>query len=290
MKKTIIFALSSAVLTAAILTGCGSAAAKNDVYPQTGSAAGMQNNTQKAADYIGEDEAKRIALEDAQQKEDAVTNLVVTLDEDTDGEDPTVYDVEFGSENTKYDYEIDALTGEILSGDAETVEPAQNTAANQTETKSGQISKSKAKKIALKDAGLTASEVSGMRVVLDVDDDGTDPTVYDVEFYAGNIEYDYEIDVETGEIVSKDKDAEHIDVSAMNQTNADVISKNKAKQAALKHAGVKESDVTGLQVKLDQDDGIYEYEVEFYIGRQEYSYEINAVNGEIISYETDYDD
>lgn len=289
MKKTIIFVLSSAVLTAAILTGCGSAAAENDVYPQTGSVAGTQNNTQTAADYIGENEAKRIALEDAQQKEDAVTNLVVTLDEDTDGEDPTVYDVEFDSENTKYDYEIDALTGEILSGDAETVESAQNTAANQT-TESGQISKSKAKKIALKDAGLTASEVSGMRVVLDVDDDGTDPTVYDVEFYAGNIEYDYEIDVETGEIVSKDKDAEHIDVSATNQTNADVISKSKAKQAALKHAGVKESDVTGLQVELDQDDGIYEYGVEFHIGRQEYSYEINAVNGEIISYETDYDD
>ena len=129
-----------------------------------------------------------------------------------------------------------------------------------------------------------------MRVVLDVDDDGTDPTVYDVEFYAGNTEYDYEIDAATGEILSRDRDAENIDASAMNQTNTDVISESKAKQAALKHAGVKESEVTGLKVELDQDNGVYEYEVEFHVGTQEYSYEINAANGEIISYETDYDD
>ena len=288
MKKTMLFVLSSAVLTAALLTGCGSANMTDEVYPQIGSAAGASTGTQTAADYIGEDEAKRIALEDAQQKEDAVTNLAVTLDEDTDDNDPAVYDVEFIAGNTEYDYEIDAVTGEILAGDAETVENAQNAAADQTAA--GQISESKAKKIALKDAGLKFSEVSGMRVVLDVDDDGTDPTVYDVEFYAGNTEYDYEIDAATGEILSRDRDAEHIDTSPMNQTNTDVISESKAKQAALKHAGFQEAEVTGLKVELDQDNGIYEYEVEFHVGAQEYSYEINAVNGEIISYETDYDD
>ena len=65
MKKTIVFVLSSAVLTAVFLAGCGSANTADEVYPQTGSAAGASAGTQTAADYIGEDEAKRIALEDA---------------------------------------------------------------------------------------------------------------------------------------------------------------------------------------------------------------------------------
>lgn len=291
MKKTMIFALSAATLTAMLLTGCGSASTEQDVYPQVGSAAGTDTQTNSAAaEYLSEAEAKKIALDNAQQKESDVTGLQIYLDEDLDGDDPTVYDVEFYTDTTEYDYEIDAVTGEILSQDTEEVKSAPAAADKTEQSGTEYIGKTKAKRIALKDAGLSSSDVSGMRVVLDIDDDGTDPTVYDVEFYAGNTEYDYEIDAVSGEILSRDTDAEHIDAGDMKQSNADVISESKAKKAALNHAGFKESEVTALHVELDQDNGIYEYEVEFHVGRQEYSYEINAVNGEIISYETDYDD
>ncbi|MDO5548719.1 MAG: PepSY domain-containing protein [Eubacteriales bacterium] len=290
MKKTIFFALSATTLTALLLAGCGASKTENDVYPQIGSAAGTQTEAPAAAgtDYIGEDEAKKVALENAQQDEADVTNLRVTLDEDHDGDDPTVYDVEFLAGDNEYDYEIDAITGDILSQDIDAVKTGTTTASAQTS--SDYIGEKKAKKIALKDAGLTSSDVSALRVVLDIDDDGDDPTVYDVEFYAGNTEYDYEIDAVSGDILSKDADAEHIDASAANNSDADRISESKAKKTALKHAGLKESEVEYLTVKLDRDNGIYEYEVEFYVGRLEYSYEINAVSGEIISYETDYDD
>lgn len=73
-------------------------------------------------------------------------------------------------------------------------------------------------------------------------------------------------------------------------SNADYIGEDKAKETALEHAGLKESEVQALRVKLDRDDGIDEYEIEFYVDRLEYNYEINATNGEIISYETEYDD
>lgn len=290
MKKTIIFALSTITLSATLLAGCSSSDTDNKVYPQVGSAENTKTSVQTStqADYIGEDEAKKIALELAQQNESDSTNLQIHLDEDHDGDDPAVYDVEFYAGSTEYDYEIDAVTGDVLSQDMEVVKA--NSTEQSAQTNSGYIGENKAKKIALKDAGLKASNVAGLRVVLDIDDDGEDPTVYDVEFYAGTTEYDYEIDATSGVILSKDADAEHIDTSTIHDSNSDLISENKAKKAALKHAGFKESEVQYLTVKLDRDDGVYEYEVEFYVDRLEYSYEINAVTGEIVSYETDYDD
>ena len=65
------------------------------------------------------------------------------------------------------------------------------------------------------------------------------------------------------------------------------IGEAKAKSIALSHAGLSEDQVTFVRVKLDRDDGRWEYEVEFYKGGTEYDYEINATTGAILSY--DYD-
>ncbi|MGN1015044.1 MAG: PepSY domain-containing protein [Butyricicoccus sp.] len=288
MKKTMLFALSSAVLAATLLAGCGNSTTDNaeqgTVVPQVGSAAAST----AAAEYIGEDKAKEIALADAGQEEANVTDLQVYLDEDQEGDDPAAYDVEFLVGTDEYDYEIDAATGEIRSRD---VDAAKQTAENSTRTADGYITKAKAKKIALDDAGLKSSQAEGMHVVLDTDDvNEGEPAVYDVEFYADMVEYDYEIDAITGDILSRDRDAENISSSDMQASADDRISETKARNIALKHAGFSKSDVTGLYAELDYDDGIYEYEVEFYRDGLEYSYEINAATGEIIKYESEYDD
>ena len=68
------------------------------------------------------------------------------------------------------------------------------------------------------------------------------------------------------------------------------IGEAKAREAALKKAGLAEKDVTFVKVKLDFDDGIYVYEIEFREGRTEYEIEINAVDGTVISFEKDIDD
>ncbi|MCD8129107.1 MAG: PepSY domain-containing protein, partial [Oscillospiraceae bacterium] len=39
--------------------------------------------------------------------------------------------------------------------------------------------------------------------------------------------------------------------------------------------------------KLDRDDGVYVYEVEFTVGWLEYEYEIDAASGSILSFEID---
>lgn len=144
------------------------------------------------------------------------------------------------------------------------------------------ISKTKAKSIALKNAGLKASEVEFTKVKLDKDDG---VVVYEIEFYKGTREYSYEINAKSGKILKKEIEKEKQE----RETNS-YIGKSKAKQIALKHAGLKASEVDYIKVKLDKDDGVAVYEVEFYNKNKEYSYEINAKTGKIIEWESEYED
>ena len=136
--------------------------------------------------------------------------------------------------------------------------------------------------IALDHAGLKESQTSFLRVNLDRDDGRR---VYDVEFYSGSREYDYEIDAATGDIVSFDFDVEGY-IAGSSQSDAD-IGADKAKSIALDHAGLKSSSVTFLKAKLDYDDGRRVYDVEFYSSSKEYDYEIDAATGDILSYDFD---
>ena len=58
----------------------------------------------------------------------------------------------------------------------------------------------------------------------------------------------------------------------------------------MKHAGVTEKDVTWPRVHMDYDDGWQVYEVEFRVGWTEYNYDIDAVTGQILGYESDWGD
>ncbi len=67
--------------------------------------------------------------------------------------------------------------------------------------------------------------------------------------------------------------------------NGTYIGTAKAGQIALDHAKLTKNQVRGFECKLDRENGIYVYEVEFDYGTYEYEYEINAVTGKIISVE-----
>ncbi len=77
---------------------------------------------------------------------------------------------------------------------------------------------------------------------------------------------------------------------ASNSVNVDTsayIGEERALSTALEHAGVANESVMYKLVKLDYDDGIWAYDVEFYAGTQEYDYKIDASTGTVLSY--DYD-
>ena len=80
-------------------------------------------------------------------------------------------------------------------------------------------------------------------------------------------------------------------VSSIGTTNeSQFIGGEKAKEIAFASAGVIATSVTNLQVELDCDDGILIYEVEFNAGRNEYEYDINAKDGNIVKSSTDIND
>ena len=77
--------------------------------------------------------------------------------------------------------------------------------------------------------------------------------------------------------------------AASSSPSVTYIGTSKAGSIALANAGLNSSQVRGYECKLDNENGIYVYEVEFSYGRYEYEYEINAVTGKIISAEKSRD-
>ena len=170
---------------------------------------------------------------------------------------------------------------------AATVAPA--TTAAQSNNTVGDIGIEKANEIAISHAGLSSGSVSFVKAKIDTEDG---VKVYDIEFYSGNVEYDYEINAATGAIVSFDQDIENYEIptqpAAPTQAASSGISVDKAKQIALSHAGV--SGASFKKVKLDKDDGVRVYEIEFKVGNVEYEYDIDASSGAIISSSSEIDD
>ena len=64
----------------------------------------------------------------------------------------------------------------------------------------------------------------------------------------------------------------------------------KAKNIALKNAGLTAKQVVFRKAKFEYDDGLYIYEIEFLKGGYEYEYEIHAKTGRILAKDVDYDD
>ena len=164
---------------------------------------------------ITQKDARKIALEDAGLTEVEVTISAEKLDTENDDGVPN-YDLDFYTATHEYDYEINAQTGAIMDKSVEvnehavretkpaaTAAPTAAPTAAATEAARGFIGVDRAKSIALGHAGVSASSVSFSKAKLD-DDDGRG--VYEIEFYVGNTEYDYEIDAHSGGIIEYDKD------------------------------------------------------------------------------------
>lgn len=169
-----------------------------------------------------------------------------------------------------------------------------------------------AKAVALDDAGLSASAVSFTTTGLDRQGD---TEYYAIDFTSGDSSYQYDIDAISGRVIEC-RISQGTASAAMAQSNAqtsqtqttaapgstqssqsssvqtqssgELIGEQAARDAALEHAGLIDSQVTFLKTKLDREDGRQVYEVEFYTeDYKEYDYEIDALTGEVYSY--DYD-
>lgn len=236
-----------------------------------------QADASTSAALIGMGKGADIALSDAGLKENQVNDLTAKYRTENG---LSFYTVTFTSGSYTYEYRVNAVDGSILQADrnAVTQEAETGTTTGSQTTTTKKITKAKAKSIALKHAGVSASKATFVKAKLDYEDGRR---VYEIEFYSGNTEYDYEILASNGKIISYDKDIENYKIPRKNTSSSTYIGKAKAKSIALKDAGVSASSATFTKTKLDYEDGIRVYEIEFYTNSAEYEYEISAKTGKI---------
>ena len=256
-----------------------------------------QTEENQAVSNISLEKAKEIALNHAGVKATDATFVKAKSDYE-DGR--AVFEIEFvvSSGNTikEYDYEIAASDGSIISYDYDIEGDSTPTAIQAGSSQNtSEISLEKAKEIALDHAGVKATDATFVKAKSDYEDGRA---VFEIEFVvsSGNTikEYDYEIAASDGSIISYDYDIEGDStptaIQAGSSQNTSEITLEKAKEIALSHAGVASANAFEMEGKLDWDDGMSIYEIEFKAGGYEYSYEVDAATGSIVKFDKEWDD
>ena len=186
-------------------------------------------------------------------------------------ENPAHYEVEFQVPGKgELEYKVEAYTGQVLSGQAD-VTPSVPAA--------GDVGLEAAKSAALKHAGLSTAVFT--KAERDYDDGRLE---YELEFHTDSAAYEVTVDAATGRVLDYEKE------NLRGSTGSTDIGAQAAKAAALKHAGLSESQVRELQAEWDNENGRAVYEVEFKSGGMEYDYVIDAATGAVLDHEVERDD
>ena len=287
MKRKLI--LTGAALSLAVaMTGCSG----NAVINQQPS-----SQAQEQAQLISMEAAQEAALKAANIAAENAAISATTLNEVAG---TSCYKVEFTSGDYAYAYTVNAETGAIMEmssrdknavdtqAQTETTAPAadsattQSSAAATAQTVTGTVDEEMAQKIALEHAGVKATDATITKSKLDYEGRRQ---VYEIEWYAGGKKYDYEIAVDTGEILSSAYDEKTSGWSVSNSSNV-TVSEADAKQTALgRVSGATQKDI--YEWKFDYDDGRPEYEGKIIYGGTEYDFTIDASSGAVIEWEAE---
>ncbi len=283
MKRKLI--LTGAALSLAVaMTGCGGKPVIN-----------QQPSSQ--AQLISMEAAQEVALKAANIAAEDAAISATTLNE---AAGTSCYKVEFTSGDYAYAYTVNAETGAVMEmssreknavdtqAQTEATVPAadsattQSSAAATAQTVTGTVDEEMAQKIALEHAGVKATDATITKSKLDYEGRRQ---VYEIEWYAGGKKYDYEIAVDTGEILSSTYDEKTSGWSVSNSSNV-TVSEADAKQTALgRVSGATQKDI--YEWKFDYDDGRPEYEGKIIYGGTEYDFTIDASSGAVIEWEAE---
>ena len=97
------------------------------------------------------------------------------------------------------------------------------------------------------------------------------------------------VDAESESVDSADAGSENTEVGTDN-TSAAQLTGEEALAIALTDSGLSEDALTGTRVKTETEKGSLVYEVDLYAEAEEYEYEIDASNGEILDKDYDYEE
>ena len=283
MKRKLI--LTGAALSLAVaMTGCGGKPVIN-----------QQPSSQEQ--LISMEAAQEVALKAANIAAEDAAISATTLNE---AAGTSCYKVEFTSGDYAYAYTVNAETGAVMEMSSReknavdtqaqteaTVSAAdsattQSSAVATAQTVTGTVDEEMAQKIALEHAGVKATDATITKSKLDYEGRRQ---VYEIEWYADGKKYDYEIAVDTGEILSSAYDEKTSGWSVSNSSNV-TVSEADAKQTALgRVSGATQKDI--YEWKFDYDDGRPEYEGKIIYGGTEYDFTIDASSGAVIEWEAE---
>lgn len=153
------------------------------------SVASTAAETDTESNEISEDEAKEIILQDAGLSSSEVTFIKCKRHFE---DNIVVYDIEFVTDDKKYDYEIQTENGRILESDVDLIEQVFGTPT---------VSIEEAKAAALAYTGV--SETNAVFVKIELEHDDND---YDIEFYSDSILYECEVDSYSGNVTKMEKE------------------------------------------------------------------------------------
>ena len=227
----------------------------------------FEKNSNKS---ITEEEAFNIALKKANTTKNNVTVL-------STNKKYNKYEIEFHDSKYEYDIEINMNTGEVTEFEKDILDG--NIIIN--EPLDDQITLEEAKNIALNYLGLNSNDVTFTKSKLDLEHG---ISVYELEFFTKDTEYEINVNAYTKEIVRLSKDI--INYQNNTGTSNNYIGIDKAKEIALNHINTNNT-VTWKKAEFEFDNNRAIYELEFLINYTEYNYEINAITGEIIQFEID---
>lgn len=283
MKRKLI--LTGAALSLAVaMTGCGGKPVIN-----------QQPSSQEQ--LISMEAAQEVALKAANIAAEDAAISATTLNE---AAGTSCYKVEFTSGDYAYAYTVNAETGAVMEmssreknavdtqAQTEATVPTADSATTQSsavataQTVTGTVDEEMAQKIALEHAGVKATDATITKSKLDYEGRRQ---VYEIEWYADGKKYDYEIAVDTGEILSSAYDEKTSGLSVSNSSNV-TVSEADAKQTALgRVSGATQKDI--YEWKFDYDDGRPEYEGKIIYGGTEYDFTIDASSGAVIEWEAE---
>jgi uncharacterized membrane protein YkoI len=316
MKKQLLIVGGAIVWAIVTLAACGTSgngrvisqdtrtntaptASSANVAPGGGAAqSGTPSGSTNTVTYITEEQAKEIAFTHAAVNKDNVSLLRVQFDYD---DWRAVYEVDFYCEYNEYDYDIDAVTGDIVGYDVDmehyigaipqngnTSAANQNTQAAAPDTQNAQAAAPAAQNTqdaapAAQNTQAAAPDTQNTQTAAQNTQAAT-PAAQTVQAAAPVVAA-----APTPAPAPAPAPAATPAPAPSNSTNNSWISSTDAENAALSHAGVSSSSVSYLRSHLDRDDGRTMYEVSFYYNYMEYEYDIDALTGNILSFDQDYD-
>ncbi len=193
-----------------------------------------------------------------------------------------VYNVRFESDGASYEYDVRIEDGTIIKGEMELWTLPEGEQAQSA------VTLEQAKAIALDHAGVQQSSA-----MFSEQKSGHEKgrTCYEIEWQLDGVEYDYEIDTETGVILSWSFELENLKRGGVETENASAyIGEETAKKIALKDANAEEENVRFTKCRLDEDDGQIFYKIKFILDGVEYEYEIEALTGAVIERDIDFEE